>query len=144
MIHFDIPWLETQVSSEVQDSSQHTFRDSSAVEQSPVKRLVAGSNPAPGAKYVISCYNLNMKPARNKAIILIIILIIISICFIQQYFSLQKAHSTFENYYTFRGCVHLISTTTDSGICKTSSGQIIKIVEINNKWYLEGDGPGIW
>ncbi len=26
------------------------FRDSSAVERSPVKRLVAGSNPAPGAK----------------------------------------------------------------------------------------------
>ena len=26
-----------------------SFRDSSAVERSPVKRLVAGSNPAPGA-----------------------------------------------------------------------------------------------
>lgn len=38
----------------------------------------------------------------------------------------------------------MISTTTDSGICKIPSGQIIKIVEINNKWYLDGDGPGIW
>lgn len=28
------------------------FRDSSAVEQSPVKRLVAGSNPAPGARKI--------------------------------------------------------------------------------------------
>jgi len=75
--------------------------------------------------------------------LIVIVTIIIGFIF-QQFFILQKAHSTFENYYNFRGCIQLISTTTDSGICKIPSGQIIKIVEINNKWYLDGDGPGIW
>ena len=56
---------------------------------------------------------------------------------------LKKAHSTFENYYAFRGCVQLLEKNPDSGTCKISSGQIIKIVKINNQWYLDGDGPGI-
>jgi hypothetical protein len=57
---------------------------------------------------------------------------------------LRKAHSTFENYYTFRGCVQLLEKTDTYGICKTSDGKTIKIVEIGNKWYLEGDGPSVW
>lgn len=75
--------------------------------------------------------------------VLLLIIIVIGF-FVEQFFVLQKAHSTFENYYNFRGCVQLIGATTDSGICRISSGQIIKIVKIQNKWYLEGDGPGIW
>ena len=61
---------------------------------------------------------------------------------INQFFVLQKAHSTFENYYAFRGCTQLLEKGGDYGICKTSNGQTIKIVRINNKWYLDGDGPG--
>ena len=63
---------------------------------------------------------------------------------VEQYFVLQKAHSTFDNYYAFRGCTELISTTTTSGVCKTGSGDTITIVLINGKWYLQGDGPGVW
>ena len=61
-----------------------------------------------------------------------------------QYVKLQKAHSTFENYYAFRGCKELLEKTETYGICTTSSGQTIKIVKIDGRWFLEGDGPGVW
>ena len=54
---------------------------------------------------------------------------------------LNKAHSTFDNYYSFRGCVELINKTNDYGFCKIDSGQIIKIVKYKEKWYLDGDLP---
>ena len=57
---------------------------------------------------------------------------------------LRIAHSTFETYYAFRGCSELISRTADSGICKTAGGQTIKIVQFQNKWYLDGDLPSCW
>lgn len=85
--------------------------------------------------------------SRNKKIVwaVIVVLIVAAGAFaIDQYFVLQKAHSTFDNYYAFRGCTQLLSKTDTSGICTTSSGQTITIVEINGKWYLQGDGPGVW
>jgi hypothetical protein len=54
---------------------------------------------------------------------------------------LKKAHSTFENYYAFRGCRQLLEKTQDYGLCKTNSGETIKIVKFQNKWYLDGDLP---
>ena len=58
---------------------------------------------------------------------------------------LRKAHSTFENYYVFRGCVQLLEKTDTYGTCKTNSGQVIKIVKYNNgRWYLDGDLPTCW
>ena len=54
---------------------------------------------------------------------------------------LNKAHSTFDNYYAFRGCTQLITKTPTYGICKTGSGQTIKIVLYHGKWYLDGDLP---
>jgi hypothetical protein len=87
-----------------------------------------------------------MKP-RNKKITLAIIGIVV-IAFaafaIDQFLVLQKAHSTFDNYYAFRGCVQLLSRTDTDGVCKTASGDTITIVLINGKWYLQGDGPGMW
>ena len=60
---------------------------------------------------------------------------------ISQWFYLREAHSTFENYYVFRGCVELLQKTDNYGICQTGSGQTIKIVKYQNKWYLDGDLP---
>lgn len=60
---------------------------------------------------------------------------------VYQWNYLRIAHSTFDNYYAFRGCTQLISRTDTSGVCKTESGQTITIVEFNNKWYLQGDLP---
>jgi len=87
-----------------------------------------------------------VKP-RNKKIILGVIgilVVVFAALAIDQLIVLQKAHSTFDDYYAFRGCAQLISRTDTSGVCKTTSGDTITIVEINGKWYLQGDGPGVW
>jgi hypothetical protein len=60
---------------------------------------------------------------------------------VKQTLVVNKAHSTFENYYAFRGCSQLIKRTDTYGVCKTNSGQVIKIVKFKNKWYLDGDLP---
>ncbi|MFA5932596.1 MAG: hypothetical protein WCV81_04905 [Microgenomates group bacterium] len=53
----------------------------------------------------------------------------------------QKAHETFDDYYTFRGCTQLLQKEADFGICKVNTGQTIKMVKYQNKWYLDGDLP---
>ena len=59
-------------------------------------------------------------------------------------YTLRSAHSSFENYYAFRGCVQLIERTDTYGICRLTSGETIKLVNIKDKWYLDGDGPGVF
>ncbi len=82
---------------------------------------------------------------KKKIIIFVVILIIVVFVFgVFEFFSLRKAHSTFENYYTFRNCSRLLAKTDDFGFCETKSGGIIKLVKIDNKWFLDGDGPGVW
>jgi hypothetical protein len=85
-----------------------------------------------------------MKTKNGLTISILVIVVLIVIVGTYQFFNLKKAHSSFENYYIFRGCVQLLEKTDTYGTCKSSSGQTIKIVEIRNKWYLAGDGPGIW
>ncbi len=58
-----------------------------------------------------------------------------------QVYTVQKAHSSFENYYAFRGCTQLLTKTATDATCITSSGQTIKMVLYNGKWYLDGDLP---
>ena len=81
--------------------------------------------------------------SKNKIALIVIALAIILVFIygINQWLYLRKAHSTFENYYAFRGCAQLIEKTDEYGICKTDSGQTIKIVKYENKWYLDGDLP---
>lgn len=81
-----------------------------------------------------------------KKIIIVIIILVIAVVVFGSFRinSLNIAHSTFDNYYKFRGCTQLIEKTDTYGTCKTSAGNTIKIVLINGKWYLDGDGPGIW
>jgi len=76
---------------------------------------------------------------RNKIIVVAIILVVI--LGIYQVFYLRKAHSTFENYYAFRGCQQLLEKTDSYGTCKIASGQTIKIVKYKGLWYLDGDLP---
>lgn len=85
-----------------------------------------------------------MKINKKLLIFVLAVVILMIIVALYQFLNLKKAHSSFENYFSFRGCVQLLEKTDISATCKTSSGQTIKIVEINNKWYLDGDGPGIW
>lgn len=74
-------------------------------------------------------------------IIFIIILFVAVIAGAVYYISyLQNAHSSFDNYYNFRGCTSLVSKTDNYGYCKLQDNQTIEIVRCqNNKWYLNGD-----
>ena len=87
---------------------------------------------------------MKIKFGKNFMVVALGIVAILGILGINQLNTLNIAHSTFDNYYAFRGCTQLLEKTDTYGICKISSGATIKIVEINNKWYLDGDGPGIW
>jgi hypothetical protein len=60
---------------------------------------------------------------------------------VQQWIMLRRAHSTFENYYAFRGCALLLQRTADYGLCRLPSGQVIKLVHFRGRWYLDGDLP---
>jgi hypothetical protein len=74
----------------------------------------------------------------------ILIIIVGAIFLTYQVYMTNMAHTTFERYYAFRGCVQLIDKTDTYADCKLANGQIIKLVLINGKWYLDGDGPGMW
>ena len=89
---------------------------------------------------------MTTKSQKNKIAMIIMLLIVLAVFIFgaEQVLFLRKAHSTFENYYAFRGCAQLLDKTDDYGICKTTSGTIIKIVKFQNKWYLDGDLPVCW
>ncbi len=70
--------------------------------------------------------------------------IVLAVFAVYQVRLLNKAHSTFDNYYAFRGCVRLVKRTPAYGLCQTGSGQTIKIVLYHGKWYLNGDLPTSW
>ena len=57
------------------------------------------------------------------------------------FFFLRRAHSSFDNYYAFRGCTKLLQKTDSYGFCKTDTGETIKMVLYKGKWYLDGDLP---
>lgn len=56
-------------------------------------------------------------------------------------FYLKKAHSTFKNYYAFRGCTTILNKSEYYGFCELKNGDTIKIVKYQGKWYLDGDLP---
>lgn len=74
-------------------------------------------------------------------ILIVVIVMVVGVFAVNYVLYLRKAHSTFENYYVFRGCASLVSSSSDSGTCKLASGETIKIVKFNDRWYLDGDLP---
>lgn len=84
-----------------------------------------------------------MKNSKKKILIIVGVIFFLTIVAsgVWDFFYLEKAHSTFENYYAFRGCVALVERTDSYGICKIKSGGSIKIVKYQGKWYLDGDLP---
>lgn len=76
----------------------------------------------------------------KKTIYIATILTIIFLASCATYlFYLKQAHSSFESYYAFRGCVQLIEKTDTYATCKLPNGNIIKLVQVDSKWYLDGD-----
>lgn len=82
-----------------------------------------------------------MTRIKTVTFIVLFAIIIILAFGVSKYLALRKAHSTFEDYYVFRGCSQLLNKTDTYGTCETSSGQTIKIVKYDSKWYLDGDLP---
>ena len=80
---------------------------------------------------------------KNKVLwgVLAVLIIAAGLMFVQWNTTLRVAHSSFENYYAFRGCTKLIDRTDTYGDCQTASGQTIKIVKFQDRWFLDGDLP---
>jgi hypothetical protein len=85
-----------------------------------------------------------MPKNKTRSTLIFLMLIVIGVFLAYQVYATNLAHTTFDRYYAFRGCVQLVDKTDTYGDCKLADGQTIKLVLINNKWYLDGDGPGIW
>jgi len=83
-----------------------------------------------------------MAKKRTIVILLAIAILLAAGLVIDQYVVLRKAHSTFEDYYAFRGCTELLERTDTEGVCRTDTGQTITIVLYRGRWYLKGDLPG--
>ena len=75
---------------------------------------------------------------------ILIIAAIFAVVFAVKAYTLHKAHSSLANYAAFRDCKSLSGQTDDSAECVTQSGQTVTLMNIGGKWYLKGDGPGIW
>lgn len=83
-------------------------------------------------------------PQKKKTLLIILVIVVVLVLIalaVNQWLMLRKAHSTFDNYYAFRGCTQLLEQSSTYGVCRTGSGQTITIVEYQGKWYLEGDLP---
>ncbi|MBU6389224.1 hypothetical protein KGQ71_01780 [Patescibacteria group bacterium] len=93
-----------------------------------------------GWGYTINFYRL-FHQKKFVLLALIVAIILIAWLVIGKSIALKRAHSSFENYYAFRGCQQLLERTSDYGVCRTDSGAVIKIVKYQDKWYLDGDLP---
>lgn len=84
-----------------------------------------------------------LKWKKIKTIVLLgsVLCVLVFVFGIQQVVKVDRAHQTFNNYYTFRGCRSLVKKTESYGICLLPSGQTIKMVQFHGKWYLDGDLP---
>ena len=84
-----------------------------------------------------------MSAAKNQVLAASVagVLVTIAGLVVYQIDQLRVAHSTFENYYAFRGCVRLMDRTEVDGHCETADGREIRIVEYHGAWYLDGDLP---
>ena len=85
--------------------------------------------------------NLSLKKlfTRKNVIILAVLFLFFLVAGIYQVHMLRVAHSSFENYYKFRGCVALVEKTETYGTCRLQSGQVIKLVQVAGRWFLDGD-----
>src|ERR1700733_8276106 len=73
--------------------------------------------------------------------LLALAVLVCGIFLVEQWLYVEKAHSTFDDYYAFRGCEKLIDKTDTYADCELASGETIRIVEVGGQWYLDGDLP---
>lgn len=70
--------------------------------------------------------------------------LLLTVFIVRQFMVVAQAHSSFENYYQFRGCQQLLTKDNSDATCRLGSGKVIKIVKYQDKWYLDGDLPNCW
>lgn len=104
----------------------------------PKSLLVGERRIFGGSTAVIIRY---MKRGRLIVALIVICVVAVGAIGIWQYRSLRVAHSSFDDYYAFRGCTKLLTRTDTDGTCVTRSGKTIKIVEYQGRWFLDGDLP---
>ncbi len=75
----------------------------------------------------------------KNSIIFAVLILLIGVCGLYWVHTLRVAHSSFDNYYKFRGCTELVEKTDTYATCKLSSGENIKLVQVGGKWFLDGD-----
>ena len=98
--------------------------------------------PASGI-FGLACGYIGRKLSRTKLIVFTIaigIVLVLNLGISQMQY-LEKAHTTFQAYYTFRGCVQLLEKTEKYGICRLPTGKTIKMVLFHEEWHLNGDVP---
>ena len=83
---------------------------------------------------------IRIKKKKLKRLALLFAIIFIAFGIYESH-ALKVAHSSFDNYYKFRGCQELLWRTEDYGICKLKGDKLIKIIKYQNKWYLDNDLP---
>lgn len=93
---------------------------------------------------ILPAKSRNTRTRKFLAAAAAVVVLLLAALFMEQFFVLQKAHSSFSNYAAFRGCQRITSRSDISGTCTLASGQSIKIVKFNGKWYLDGDLPFCW
>ena len=91
--------------------------------------------------YILTKTTMTTKNRRNLMILVSWVIALAVIFGVYEVLSLNIAHSSFENYYEFRGCTQLLQKTDTFGTCVTKSGETIKLVKFNDKGYLDGDLP---
>ncbi|HWB34104.1 MAG TPA: hypothetical protein VG753_02180 [Candidatus Paceibacterota bacterium] len=83
-----------------------------------------------------------MSILRSKIFIVAACVVVVGLAFCIYWVQyLAVAHSTFENYYAFRGCQTLVDRTDAYGDCTLADGSTIRIVKFDNRWFLDGDLP---
>ena len=75
------------------------------------------------------------------AILIFIVVLGVSSLLLHYFAYLRLAHSSFANYYAFRGCTELLTKTATDATCRLADGSTIKLVLFHNRWYLDGDLP---
>jgi hypothetical protein len=86
-----------------------------------------------------------MKTKNKKRLIIFLLIGIFFWGFVfYQLITTYKAHETFAGYCQWRGLT-VVNKSADYGYCKNEiSGEVFKMVLVNNRWYLDGDLPNGW
>jgi hypothetical protein len=86
---------------------------------------------------------MNKKILILSLVISLVLFVSISFFIGFQVATTYQAHATFEGYCHWRG-LQVLNKSDNYGFCISPEGQTYKMVEVANRWYLDGDLPNGW